>query len=117
MKPSVLLSLWVVVLASCVQGKPQDGNYVDSTHDNEQYMDDYYSDYNETDDYPEDDDASNDRAITENVNFVNQGQTITVDKGTTIRLPCYVDEFPKDYVIMWKKISDDDNGSPNILAV
>ena len=25
--------------------------------------------------------------------------------------------FAEDYVIIWKKLSDDDNGSPNILAV
>ena len=33
--------------------------------------------------------------------ILTKGNTYTVDKGTTIRLPCYVDKFPsKCYVIL-----------------
>lgn len=65
-------------------GKPQQQDY---------QLDDYGDDY---DDYEGDEagDRVADTAITDQVNFTNQGRTITVDKGTTISLPCYVDEFP-----------------------
>jgi len=91
-------------MALCVQGKPQQDYQLDD------YGDDDYDDY-------EGDEAGDreEAAITNQVNFTNQGRTITVDKGTTISLPCYVDEFPNNYVIMWKKVSPD--GSPAFLAV
>ena len=32
--------------------------------------------------------------------ILTKGNTYTVDKGTTIRLPCYVDKFPSKCRIM-----------------
>ena len=63
-------------------GKPQE----------EYQLDDYGDDYDYEGD--EGDERQAETAITDQVNFTNQGRTITVDKGTTISLPCYVDEFP-----------------------
>ena len=39
----------------------------------------------------------NDAAIKDVPNFVTRGSTFTVDKGTTIRLPCYVDRLPSEF--------------------
>ena len=68
-----------------LSGKPQQDYQLDD------YGDDDYDDY-------EGDEAGDreEAAITNQVNFTNQGRTITVDKGTTISLPCYVDEFPSE---------------------
>ena len=63
-------------------------------------MDDEYNydDYGDEDDYNSDVDSGgtdkNDAAIQDVPDFVTRGSTFTVDKGTTIRLPCYVDRLP-----------------------
>lgn len=82
--------------------------------DTNSYQDDYdTTDYDE--DYKSDDryDVDKDKPAID-PNIVTQGNTYTVDKGTTIRLPCYVDKFPKDsYSIMWRKA----DGEPNHYLV
>ena len=35
--------------------------------------------------------------------ILTKGNTYTVDKGTTIRLPCYVDKFPSKCRVMSNK--------------
>jgi hypothetical protein len=64
-------------------------------------MDD--DDYYDTDDdaYNSDIDSSDSEkevAIKNLPNFISKGSTFTVDKGTTIRLPCYVDKLPSEYM-------------------
>ena len=57
----------------------------------EQYSYDDPSDY----DYGDDDyNKDEEKEISYDVNFMNSGETFHVDKGTTIRLPCYIDKFP-----------------------
>ena len=54
----------------------------------------YSSDY---DNYDGDDIAINEEEENEirvDINFKNTGTTEIVDRGTTIKLPCYVDKFP-----------------------
>ena len=43
--------------------------------------------------------GENDAAIKDVPNFVTRGSTFTVDKGTTIRLPCYVDRLPSELTL------------------
>ena len=63
-------------------------------------QDDYLNDdeyYEDGLDYGGDeayDDRGEEEEITVDPNFTSNAETITVDKGTTISLPCYVDEFP-----------------------
>ena len=58
---------------------------------NDQYTyNDDPSDY----DYGDDEEIEVDKEISVDVNFINSGETFHVDKGTTIRLPCYIDTFP-----------------------
>lgn len=66
----------------------------------------YSSDY---DNYDGDDIAINEEEENEirvDINFVNTGTTEIVDRGTTIKLPCYVDKFPENFVILWKRMKD-----------
>ena len=56
----------------------------------EQYSYDDPSDY----DYGDDEEIEEEKEISYDVNFMNSGETLHVDKGTTIRLPCYIDTFP-----------------------
>ena len=56
----------------------------------EQYSYDDPSDY----DYGDDEEIEEEKEISYDVNFMNSGETFHVDKGTTIRLPCYIDTFP-----------------------
>lgn len=112
MKPSTVLAIAsLAALASCVQGKPQPQSAVQDDYLND---DEYYDDgldYGGDEAY---DDRGEEEEITVDPNFTSNAETITVDKGTTISLPCYVDEFPKNYVIMWKKVTSD---QPKFLAV
>ena len=52
-----------------------------------------YPDYS----YPDDNDEQH------NINFLNLGSSQIVDKGTTIKLPCNVDMYPKNLNIVWRK--------------
>ena len=60
--------------------------------DPDRYSYDDPSDY----DYGDDEEINEDeeKEMKLNVNFINSGETFHVDKGTTIRLPCYIDTFP-----------------------
>ena len=66
-------------------GKPQNVDYSYDDSDYDQDSDEYDA---------AGDEADMEQAFSIDPNFTIQGQTITVDKGTTIKLPCYVDEFP-----------------------
>ena len=55
-------------------------------YDSALYDEDYKSDNPEGYDEEE--------GFTVDPNILTKGNTFTVDKGTTIRLPCYVDKFP-----------------------
>ena len=65
----------------------------------DEYVDDEYYEGDDLD-YNSDVDSGgtdeNDAAIKDVPNFVTRGSTFTVDKGTTIRLPCYVDRLPSE---------------------
>jgi hypothetical protein len=93
---------WILVaaLVLAVQGKPQSPNAL-----TDQYQYDA-SDYNYDDGDGDMLGEEEEKEIGYDINFQNRGSTHTVDKGTTIRLPCYVDQFPENYVIMWKKVDD-----------
>ncbi|XP_059095323.1 lachesin-like isoform X2 [Tigriopus californicus] len=68
---------------------------------------DYQYDYAYDDgDYTNDD--QKDEVIEEHPTFVTLGSTFTFDRGNTIRLPCYVDKLPKNYVLFWKKVTEND---------
>jgi len=75
------------------------------------YQDDY--DPISDDEYDENyksDNGYDEKAISVDPNIITQGNTYTVDKGMTIRLPCYVDKFPRgSYTIMWRKVDSDPN--------
>jgi len=120
---ALLVVTLIAVAATFVEGKPQqastgaaksagsedddDGggggaaSYPASSLDYSELQDD-----EEYDEYPEADEAD-ERAIENDPNFTIQGSTFTFDKGTTIKLPCYIDTFHKNYVIMWKKVASD----------
>ena len=51
------------------------------------------------------------------INFINIGTSQMVDKGTTIKLPCYVDMYPKNLVITWKKVEPGHSSNEDILAM
>ena len=53
------------------------------------YDDPNYDDY--SDDFLGEEEE---KEIVYDISFTNSGDTITVDKGTTIRLPCNVDKYP-----------------------
>ena len=81
MKPLTVLAIAsLTALASTVQGEPQPQSAVQ------------YDYYRSDDEYYED--GLEEEEITIDPNFTSNAETITVDKGTTISLPCYVDEFP-----------------------
>lgn len=79
-------------------GKPNpaaDGD--DKDADDDQYLwDEGNYDYTEEDYASEDGDGGGhrDAEIQDLPEFVTKGSSFTVDKGTTIRLPCYVDKLP-----------------------
>ena len=60
-------------------------NEGDDYHDYEVDYDDYSDDFLGEEEEKE---------IVYDISFTNSGDTITVDKGTTIRLPCNVDKYP-----------------------
>ncbi len=68
-------------------GKPEAQASAESNAGDYQY--DSYDSYDEYIDEEEEE-----KEIGYDINFVNSGSTHTVDKGTTIRLPCYIDDFP-----------------------
>ena len=77
-------------------GKPNPAEKSDDD-DNDQYLwDESDYDYSEEDYVSEDGDGEGLREteIQDLPEFVTKGSTFTVDKGTTIRLPCYVDKLP-----------------------
>jgi len=83
--------------------------------DNKDYQDDYYNydddqKYNDNlADNPEGYDEE-EEGMTVDPEILTKGNTYTVDKGTTIRLPCYVDKFPRGaYTIMWRRAEGDPN--------
>ena len=71
-------------------------------------QDDYLNDdeyYDDGLDYGGDeayDDRGEEEEITVDPNFTSNAETITVDKGTTISLPCYVDEFPSKKLMQYR---------------
>ena len=48
--------------------------------------------------------------------IVTKGATYRVNLGTQIRLPCYVDKFPKTVVIMWTKGTEKQGGKKYIVV-
>lgn len=105
---AALFLVSAVFAVSVVQGKPAiDDDDDDDKYD--EYVDDGYDYDGDDDDYNSDVDSGgtdeNDYAIKDVPNFVTRGSTFTVDKGTTIRLPCYVDRLPKNFVLMWNRIN------------
>ena len=50
------------------------------------------------------------------INFLNIGNSQRVDKGTTIKLPCNVDMYPENFVVMWKKV-EPGKSAEDILAM
>jgi hypothetical protein len=50
------------------------------------------------------------------INFLNIGNSQIVDKGTTIKLPCNVDMYPENFVVMWKKV-EPGKSAEDILAM
>ena len=50
------------------------------------------------------------------INFLNIGNSQIVDKGTTINLPCNVDMYPENFVIMWKKV-EPGKSAEDVLAM
>merc|ERR1712223_289248 len=87
-----LLVLLLSVLAFECQGFP---NY-DYSGDDYNYNDNQYTD-NEPIENPEEE-------IKYDIKFLNIGGSQIVDKGTTIKLPCIVDKYPENFVVMWKKV-------------
>ena len=88
-----------------LSGKPAiDDDDDDDKYD--EYVDDGYDYDGDDDDYNSDVDSGgtdeNDYAIKDVPNFVTRGSTFTVDKGTTIRLPCYVDRLPSEFIALDK---------------
>lgn len=70
----------------------------------------YQDDYNPDLEYSDDENGYDEEALAVDPNIITRGDTFTFDKGTTIRLPCYVDKFPKAaYTIMWRKADGDPN--------
>jgi len=72
-------------------------------------------DYN----YDDDDQLPNDKEEKEiqyDINFLNVGKSEIVDKGTTIKLPCNVDNYPENFVVMWKKV-EPGKSAGDILAM
>ena len=57
-----------------------------------------YGDYSDADYASEDSGGAKTKHVDAEImhmpNFVSKGSTFTVDKGTTINLPCYVDKLP-----------------------
>ena len=51
------------------------------------------------------------------INFLNIGRSQLVDKGTTIKLPCHVDMYPKNLVITWKKVEPGHSSNEDVLAM
>ena len=108
-----LLAFSTAVAVSFAEGKPavDDDEYVD---------DDYYGQLLDNYDYGEDDyksDVGSDGSDIKNLpNFVTRNSTFTVEIGTTIRLPCYVDRMPKNYVLLWHRI-DPKNGKKSLVAI
>jgi len=75
-------------------------------------------DYN----YPEDNEPlvneEEEEEIQYDINFLNIGASQIVDKGTTIKLPCNVDKYPENFVVMWKKVEPGKSGKAGaILAM
>ena len=69
------------------------------------YDDPNYDDY--SDDFLGEEEE---KEIVYDISFTNSGDTITVDKGTTIRLPCNVDKYPgKAMIIILRQVAYDEN--------
>ena len=67
-----------------------------SGHPSPRVDQEHYS-YDDPNDYNYDEDIlgeEEEKEIEYDISFTNSGNTHTVDKGTTIRLPCFVDSFP-----------------------
>lgn len=97
-------SLWVLsAFILVVQGLPNP-NY-DYSGDDYQYNDD-----NELVNEEEEMEMQYD------INFLNIGNSQIVDKGTTIKLPCNVDMYPENFVVMWKKV-EPGKSAEDILAM
>merc|ERR1712179_364250 len=101
MKIVFFLSAFILV----VQGFP---NY-DYSGDDYNYNDNQYTDNEPIEQDPEEE-------IKYDINFLNIGDSQIVDKGTTIKLPCNVDKYPENFVVMWKKVEPGKNAG-DILAM
>ena len=69
-----------------------------------QIQGDYFSsddpDYND-EDYKSDDGYTEEEGVWRiDPKIISKGDTFVVDKGTTIRLPCYVDKFPGKCIML-----------------
>ena len=82
-----VLALLVVITKGLINDDPSDYEYGDPS------------------DYGDDEEID--------VHFINSGESFFVDKGTTIRLPCYINTFPENFVIMWKKVDESHSGNPH----
>jgi len=81
---------------------------------------DYSSDYSGDDDYYGDNELvaneEEEKEIQYDINFLNIGGALVVDKGTTIKLPCQIDKYPENFVVIWKKVEPGKNAE-DILAM
>jgi len=114
---AILVALFILeLLTSITEGIPQRRLQLQRHHQvkrdinsqDNSYQDDYDTIY-DNDEYKSDN-GYDEEAITVDPNIITKGKDYTVDKGTTIRLPCFVDKFPRDsYTIMWRKADKDPN--------
>lgn len=80
-----------------------------------QYADDAYA-YDDYADYVDDNTTkiTQETALTVNPVIISESENIVVDLGTTIRLPCMVDQLPKEISLIWKR---PDTTKNQILAI
>lgn len=109
-------------LLALIEGKPQQrlqNSHITKRESSavEDYQGDYYgNDYPDSGKADYTSDGYNEEEVEVDPTIISKGDTFMVDKGTTIRLPCYVDKFPENsYIIMWKKVKG--TSDPNSFLV
>ncbi|CAB4065498.1 unnamed protein product [Lepeophtheirus salmonis] len=90
-----------------VQGKPSSPQGDHTSKDADEYYDYVGDDYGE---YGEEYNADNnvqEKEIRYNPKLLTKPKSLFFDKGTTIRLPCFVDIMTEDFDIIWTKVSSE----------
>eukprot|EP00096_Caligus_rogercresseyi_P011427 TRINITY_DN4490_c0_g1_i3.p1 TRINITY_DN4490_c0_g1~~TRINITY_DN4490_c0_g1_i3.p1 ORF type:complete len:490 (-),score=111.68 TRINITY_DN4490_c0_g1_i3:1234-2703(-) len=100
LKIVLCVSLSIILQLHSAQGKPSEKKK-DSVDDYYDYPGDDYGEYSE---YYNSDNNVQEKEIRYNPQLLTEPKSLFFDKGTTIRLPCFVDIMTKDFDIIWSKV-------------